>query len=218
MRNIKAIIFDCDGTLLDSERIYLSTWEIVAKPMGYEVPMDVLMDNRGKSKAYARENLLRAMGEDFPIDEINEKRYELNETLFLQSDNVVKPGVLNLLDWMKAQGLLAAVASAKPCKMTADHLQHAGLLERFHAVVGGDMVARNKPEPDSFLKAAELLNVASDECLVIGDTPSDVKAAKAAGMTVVFVPDLIEADEEVKRLADIRLNQIDEIIDILKGE
>lgn len=218
MEKIKAIIFDCDGTLLDSERIYLSTWELIAKPMGYEIPMEVLMDNRGKSKAYGRQNLLKAMGDDFPIDMINEKRYALNEELFLKEKNVVKPGVQELLSWMKKEHMLSAVASAKTWKMTSDHLKHAKLYETFDVIVGGDMVAHNKPAPDGFLKAAELLGVEREECLVVGDTPSDMMAAKAANMKAVFVPDLIEADEQIMRLADIRVRRIDELITILEGE
>lgn len=218
MEKIKAIIFDCDGTLLDSERIYLSTWDMIAKPMGYDVPMEVLLDNRGKSKAYARQNLLKAMGENFPIDEINEKRYILNEELFLQTEKVIKPGVKELMTWLKEHQIRTAVASAKTWEMTSNHLKHANIFEEFDVVIGGDMVKRNKPEPDSFLKAAEMLGVKSEECLVMGDTPSDMLAAKAAGMKAAFVPDLIEADDEIIRLADFRLKRIDDIISYLKGE
>jgi HAD superfamily hydrolase (TIGR01509 family) len=218
MKNVKAIIFDCDGTLLDSERIYLSTWELVAKPMGYDVPMEVLMDNRGKGTEYCRQNLLRAMGPDFPLDEIYRIRKQKNEEVFYATENVVKDGVKELLAWMKKHNIAAAVASAKPCKMTSDHLEHAGILGEFQTVIGGDMVEHNKPEPDSFLLAAKLMGVLSEECIVIGDTPSDMKAAKAAGMRAVFVPDLVEADEEIKELADIIVTRMDNIISILEED
>jgi len=217
MQKIKAIIFDCDGTLLDTERIYLRTWELVAKPMGYDIPLEVLMDNRGKGKSYCRENLFRAMGEDFPIDEIYEKRHVMNEELFLREENVVKPGVTELLHWMKERGILSAVASAKTWKVTSEHLKHASIYDLFDVVIGGDMVSRNKPEPDSFLKAAEMLGVLPEECMVIGDTPSDMQAAKAAQMTSVFVPDLIQADAEINSLADVQICRIDNIIEILEG-
>lgn len=218
MKEIKAIIFDCDGTLLDSERIYLSTWELVAKPMGYEVPMEVLLDNRGKGNDYCRANLLRVMGEDFPIDEIYKKRREMNELVFMATENVVKEGVKELLQWMKKHHIVGAVASAKTYKMTAEHLIHAKIFECFDAVIGGDMVEHNKPEPDSFLKAAELLGVSANECMVVGDTLSDMQAAKAAGMKAVFVPDLVKANDEIRELADLVVNRIDDIISVLKGE
>lgn len=215
MKDIKAIIFDCDGTLLDSERIYLSTWDMVTKPMGYTVPIEVLLDNRGKGTEYCRANLLRAMGEDFPLDEIYKQRKILNEQVFMATENVVKEGVETLLSWMKEHQILAAVASAKTHKMTSDHLEHAKLLGYFETVIGGDMVEKNKPEPDSFLKAAQMMSVSSENCLVIGDTLSDMMAAKAAGMRAVFVPDLVEADDSIRKLADVVIDRIDKIIDII---
>ena len=93
MKGIKAIIFDCDGTVLDSERIFINTWNIIGKPMGYDIPYDILMDNRGKSKANGRQNLLNAMGEDFPIDAIEAERKILNEQMFMEEENIVKPGI-----------------------------------------------------------------------------------------------------------------------------
>lgn len=217
MKNIKAIIFDCDGTLLDSERIYMGTWETVAKPMGYDVPMEILLDNRGKGKEYGRANLLRVMGDDFPLEEINRIREIANEEAFYAAENIVKPGVIELLDWMKENGILAAVASARSKKITSEHLQHGGLLEYFDVVVGGDMVKRNKPDPDSFLMAAKLLGVPASECLVIGDTKSDMKAAQVSGMKRAFVPDLINVDDEVIEMSSVVLQRIDEIISLMKG-
>ena len=217
MKNVRAIIFDCDGTLLDSERIYLSTWELVAKPMGYDVPMEVLMDNRGKGTDYCRQNLLRAMGPDFPIDEIYRIRKIKNEEVFYATENVVKDGVKEFLAWMKEHHIKGAVASAKPCKITSEHLEHAGVLGKFETIIGGDMVEHNKPEPDCFLLAAKVIGVSPEECIVVGDTPSDMKAAKAAGMRAIFVPDLVGADDEIKSLADIIVARMDDIISILEG-
>jgi DNA helicase-2/ATP-dependent DNA helicase PcrA len=184
--------------------------------MGYTVPIEVLLDNRGKGTEYCRANLLRAMGEDFPLDEIYKQRKILNEQVFMATENVVKEGVETLLSWMKEHQILAAVASAKPCNMTSEHLEHAKLLEQFEVIIGGDMVENNKPEPDSFLKAAEMIGVSSKNCLVIGDTLSDMMAAKAAGMKAAFVPDLVEADKAIRELADVVLDRIDKIIDIIE--
>lgn len=216
MKGIKAIIFDCDGTVLDSERIFINTWNIIGKPMGFDIPYDVLIDNRGKSKVYGRQNLLNAMGEDFPIDEIEAKRKVLNEQMFMEEENIVKPGMKELLAWMKEHHILSGVASARVSSVTTEHLKHAGIYEEFDVVIGGDMVEHNKPEPDLFLKAAELLSVKLEECVVIGDTISDMKAAKAAGMKAAFIEDLVPADMEVIALADVFLSRIDRIIPMIQ--
>lgn len=216
MKDIKAIIFDCDGTVLDSERIFISTWNIIGKPMGYDIPYEVLIDNRGKSKAYGRQNLLNAMGEDFPIDIIEAERKVMNEQMFLEAKDIVKPGMKELFAWMKKNHILSGVASARVQRVTTEHLLHAGIYDEFDVVIGGDMVEHNKPEPDLFLKAAELLNVKPEQCLVIGDTISDMRAAKAANMKAAFIEDLVPADEEVTALADVFLSRIDMIIPMLE--
>ncbi len=215
MKNIKAIIFDCDGTILDSERIFIETWYIVGRPMGYEIPLEVLMDNRGKDKAYGKQNILNAMGPDFPYDEVQAKRAILNEEMFLDAKKIIKPGMYEILAWTKENGMKTAVASARIQQVTSDHLKHAEFYDSFDVVIGGDMVAHNKPEPDLFLKAAELLNVDPAECLVIGDTISDMRAAKAAGMQAAFIQDLVPADEVVMSLADVMLSRIDAVIPML---
>ena len=218
MKGIKAIIFDCDGTVLDSERIFINTWNIIGRPMGYDIPYEVLFDNRGKSKAYGRQNLLNAMGEDFPIDVIEAERKILNEKMFLEAENIVKPGIRELIVWMKEHQILSGVASARTRRETAEHLQHAGVYEGFDVVLGGDMVERNKPEPDLFLKVAELLGVKPTECIVIGDTVSDMRAAKAANMKAAFIEDMIPVDDEVMMLADVLLSRIDMIIPMIEGQ
>lgn len=194
----------------------MSTWNIIGKPMGYDIPHEVLMDNRGKSKAYGRQNLLNTMGEDFPIDLIEAERKVLNEKLFLEEKNIVKPGVKELLQWMKKHHILAGVASARIQRVTTEHLEHAGIYDAFDVVIGGDMVENNKPKPDPFLKVAELLGVKPDECVVIGDTISDMKAAKAANMKAAFIEDMVPADEEVMELADVFLSRIDMIIPMIE--
>ena len=194
----------------------MSTWNIIGKPMGYDIPNEVLMDNRGKSKAYGRQNLLNAMGEDFPIDFIEAERKILNEKMFMEETNIVKPGVKELLQWMKGRHILAGVASARMQSVTTEHLKHAGIYDAFDVVIGGDMVENNKPKPDLFLKAAELLRVEPEECIVIGDTISDMKAAKAANMKAAFIEDMVPADGEVTELADIFLSRIDMIIPMLE--
>lgn len=201
---------------MDSERIFMSTWNMVAEPMGYRVPENVLMDNRGKSKAYGRQNLLQAMGEDFPIDVIEAERKVLNEKIFFEEKNIVKPGVKELLNWMKERHMASAVASARVQRVTTEHLKHADIYEAFDVVIGGDMVSNNKPEPDLFLKAAEMLGVKPEECLVIGDTISDMKAAKAAKMKAAFIEDMVPADEEVTELADVFLARIDMVIPMIE--
>lgn len=215
---VKAVIFDCDGTLVDSERIYMKTWEIVGKEMGFEIPEDLLYRTRGTSDSVGRQMYLEVMGKDFPLDEISKRRAVLNEELFYQTENVLRPGVLELLKWLKEHDILMAVASAKTWKMTTDHLRHAGIVDYFDTIAGGNMVKRNKPNPDIFLKAAELIHVPREQCLVVGDSVFDIMAANAAGMRGVLIPDLATVTDEMRLRSWAMADQLDEIISIIQTE
>lgn len=215
---IRAVIFDCDGTLLDSERIYMSTWNTLGKRLGYEIPEQLLLETRGKSDEEGKRLFAEVMGEDFPYQMFKDVRRDMNEVAVSATpkEKLIKPGVERLFQWLKEHGMKIAVASAKTYKMTSDHLKYAELYEQIDVVLGKDMVEHIKPAPDVFLKAAEKLGVSSEECIVVGDTHSDVRAAFAAGMKMVFVPDLIPVDEEIEEKSFKILNQIDELIEILE--
>ena len=114
------------------------------------------------------------------------------------------------------QGYKLAVASSTKHAHTVSHLKHAGLLDYFQAVVGGDMVIRGKPNPDIFLKAAQLLGSTSADCLVVGDTPADVKAATAAGMQVILIPDQVPATPETTALSWKLLDSLAQLPDALE--
>lgn len=216
---IKAVIFDCDGTLLNSERIYMSTWNMVANPMGYVVPEDLLLATRGKSGTVGRKMFIETMGDEFPIDEISAKRRVMNEDVFYATspEEIVKPGVWELIHWLKKHNFKIAVASAKSIQMTSDHLRYAGLYDCADVILGRDHVVHNKPAPDLFLKAMELLGVTKEECFVCGDTPSDVEAAHAAGIRMVFIPDLVPASADIRKKAYQILAQINELIPIIEN-
>ena len=218
---IRAVIFDCDGTLLDSERIYMGTWKTLGKKLGYQIPEQLLLETRGKSDEVGKRLFLEVMGEDFPYQMFKDIRRDMNEVAVSTTpkEKLIKPGVERLLQWLKEHEMKIAVASAKSYQMTSDHLKYAELYEMADVVLGKDMVEHIKPAPDVFLKAAEILGVSSEECVVVGDTLSDVRAAEAAGMKMFFVPDLVAVDEEIEEKSFAILNQIDELIEILdKGK
>lgn len=216
--DIKAVIFDCDGTLLDTERIYMSTWSIVGERYGYEISEEMLAKTRGRSGDAAKKIILDYMGEEFPLQMFNDIRATMNEEVFYQTprEQLIKPGVLKLFEWLKEQGIKIGVASARRYEKTSEHLKHTGLFDKAEVVLGRDLVENSKPAPDLFLKAAEVMGVTSEECIVVGDTPADLNAACAAGMKMAFVPDSISADEEIKKKAYVILNQIDELIGVIK--
>lgn len=189
----KTIIFDVDGTLLDTERVYMRAWKEAGAKFGYTITDEVLLQTRAVNSAVAEAAFRRGCGEDFPLDTVHAERVRIAEEILANAEptSLWKPYAREALQWVKDRGYTMAVASTTALEKTLAHLEHAKLLDFFSVVVCGDMVARGKPEPDIFLKAAELAGAKIQDCLVVGDSPADVKAAAAAGMPVVLIPDQV---------------------------
>jgi len=217
---IKAILFDVDGTLLDTEKIYMQAWRDAGAMFGYQVTQAALMRTRAVSVAVAKQAFREEVSEDFPYDKVRVERIRIAEQLIAASDaaELRKPGVTETLHRLKEHGFPMAVASSTGYAATVEHLQHAELWHFFDAAVGGDMIRKGKPEPDIFLKAAELLGVQPAECLVVGDTPADVFAGSAAGMQVILIPDQVPANEQTTALSWKVLDTISQLPRVLKEE
>lgn len=210
---IGTVIFDVDGTLLDTEKIYMQAWRQAGALFGYHIPDEALKKTRAVSSKIAIQTFCSFCGEDFPYKDIQKERVRIAEEIIGASspEQLHKPGVLRVLrDFTKA-GYRMAVASSTGSEKTVEHLRHAELLDWFPVVVGGDMVELGKPEPDIFLKAAQMSGATPDECVVIGDTPADVFAGTAARMRVVLIPDQVPANEQTIVLSSRVLSGLNEL-------
>lgn len=214
---VKAIIFDVDGTLLNTERIYMRAWKEAGKAAGFDISQDTLLRTRAINKADARKIFQDALGPEFDYDALQKARTVISEEIIAQSTDLLLPGVAETLDHLKARGYPLAVASSTGRDKTVSHLEHAGLLHYFDAVVGGDMIARGKPNPDIFLKAAELLGVDPADCMVVGDTPADIRAAVAAKMCPVLIPDCVTPDETIMSMCHRVLDSMHQLISVIEA-
>lgn len=213
---IKAIIFDVDGTLLDTERIYMHAWKLAAKEAGYDLPDEVLLRTRAVSHGIADRIYKEAMGEDFSYVELRPARVRIAEEIIAGSHDLCKPGVIDTLEYLRSRGIPMAVASSTDREKTIAHLAHAGLLKYFGVVIGGDMVQKGKPAPDIFLKAAKELRTAAGECVVVEDSPAGIQAALAAGMVPVLIPDCVPENPQTAAMSAVVLNSMEQLCDFLE--
>ena len=213
---IKAVIFDVDGTLLDTERIYMKAWKEAAAEAGYVMPDVVLQKTRAVNTKDAARIFEEEIGNGFSYQAVRPIRVRIAEEIIKRESPILKPGVLELLAFLEEKGIRLSVASSTNRQGTREHLAESRILDRFEVVVGGDMVTNGKPHPDIFLKAAEALGAAPEECIVVEDSPAGIRAAHAAGMKAVLVPDQATITQEIIDMADLVLNSLLEMPTYLK--
>ena len=210
---ITTIIFDVDGTLLDSEKIYMRSWVLIGQQHGYTVPQQALLETRAVSAPVAEKIFKKYCGADFPYTELLGAKKDLVEEMFdtTPPEVLLMPGAAQTLQALKDRGYTLAAASSTPYERTCKHLRHAGLYHFFDVIVCGDMVPCGKPAPDIFLKAAQLANTDPSQCVVVGDTPADVLGATAANIPVLLIPDQVPANTQTTALRKAVLRSLSQV-------
>jgi HAD superfamily hydrolase (TIGR01509 family) len=215
---IKALIFDFDGLILDTETPEFGVWQAIYREYGQHLAPETwgqIVGGLGVSQFDPAEHLVGLVEDGLTVDELRDRFKIESEALVLAQP--VLPGVMETLNGARQRGLRLAIASSSPHSWVDAHLTRLGLFERFEAVICADDVppGRTKPNPDLFLKAAEALQVNTREALAFEDSPNGVRAARAAGIFVVLVPNpmtaLLEhdgADLALGSLADKSLREL----------
>ena len=199
---IEAVIFDMDGTLYDSEKIYGRGWMKagLSKEQYYQII--------GRSRTNI-DAMLADWGYD--VQTMRRIRTEAVEEE-LQSKGVdPKPGAKECLAWLQHNNIPAAIATSSAKDMAERYLKMTQMESYFELVVSGNTMERGKPFPDIFLEAARQLGKKPENCLVVEDSYNGVRAGRNAGMYTVMIPDLIPADEEMEQLADDILESLHQL-------
>ena len=194
----QAVIFDMDGLMLDSERALLGCLAQAAADAGHALPEAFLLSLIGSSDALTRQRIAGQVGAG-AVDALLQDSYARYEQL-VAAGVPHRPGITDLLDTLVAHGVPRAVATSTRRPLALRKLESAGLLRYFEHVATSSDVAHPKPAPDIYLLAAARLGVEPRHCLALEDSPTGVRAALAAGMTVIQVPDLLQPDADVRAL------------------
>lgn len=185
-----AVLFDMDGTLVDTERLWLAAVEQVATAIGRPLTDADEPDVTGRPSGHTAAHLCRTCGPHAPDHEELARRLDAVFTDLVSRDIVPRPGALRLLDELSEANVPTAIVSASPRNVVELVRQSLGAL-RFVLVVGAEDTEHSKPAPDPYLAAAAALGVDPAACVAIEDSPVGVAAAEAAGCTVVVVPSAV---------------------------
>lgn len=208
---MEAVVFDMDGVIFDSERLYMQCWQTVAKKYGITGIEEACYKCLGINAALTRQTMLEHFGSGFPYDEYAKEVSALFHKRAEGGKLAKKPGVEELLGYLKEKGVKTALASSTRKAVVVKELEEGGLLSYFDEIVGGDMVSRSKPEPDIFLKACENLGVAPGNAFAVEDSHNGIRAAYRAGMKPVMVPDLAAPVEEIEKISHVVLPSLHEV-------
>jgi len=197
--DVKAVIFDMDGVLQDSETISDITWDMAAKEWGFENNFDVLQSCRGCNRADIAKKLKNFYGQNFDSVAFLNRTSELFYKIEDEKGIPLMPYAKEILEYLKPKYKLALASSTRGVSVRRQ-MKAGGLIDFFETLTTGDMVEHSKPEPEIYLKAAESIGIKPENCVAVEDSPNGIKSAYAAGMRVIMVPDKIQPDEELKKL------------------
>lgn len=197
---IKAVIFDMDGVLIDTEKYLVKFWCQAAKEFGFPMKPEHGMFIRSLAGKYAEPKLKEIFGETFDYNSIRTRRKELMEEHIAQHGIEKKPKTDELLLFLKEHGLKTAVATATDETRAETYLKLVGLYDKFDRIICATMVENGKPKPDVYLYACRQLGEKPEDCIAVEDSPNGVLSASSAGLRTIMVPDLSEPDFNIEKL------------------
>lgn len=215
-RRVEAVVFDMDGLLLDTEIVYRAAMIEAGQVFGIGFTGEIYAAMVGKTTPECGVMLRELFGETFPVQSYFERVWADVEDL-LEAETRLKAGVIEILDFLDDRGLPRGIATSNGRPAVERYLGRFNLLPRFNAVVAHHDVTRHKPHPDPYLEAARRIGVDPLACLALEDSHPGVRAAHAAGMMTVMVPDILDPNEEMHEKCVHIADSLHHVLDLLKA-
>lgn len=216
MSMIKLVIFDVDGTLVDSESIYVKAAIKNMEVNGYNIPMSVIMGIIGQNRVASRKLIESSQDESFDYDKYI-KDYEKIRSEILENEPLkLKKGALNILNYCKEHDIKMAIATSTYREKQVKVLTNLGIIDYFDYMVFGDEIKNSKPAPDIYLKVYEHYNYDKDEMIIYEDSNNGILSGYNAGIKVVYIKDIVDVKEDTLALCYKQVKDLDEGIEILK--
>lgn len=214
---MKAVVFDMDGVIFDSESLYRKHYMISGREYGIEENLMHELCNKiaGATKEHNEKTMKSYLGQEFDYMEFRTVTMNRMDNDIKENGLKLKPGVHEIFRHLKENGYLIGLATSTHQERAERNLKNAGILEVFDNIVYGGMVANGKPAPDIYLKACEQLGVRPEEAIGVEDSINGVKASAAAGLYTIMVVDMIKPTDEVRLIADKIFDSLFDIISLL---
>ena len=215
--DIKAVLFDCDGLMFNTEQISQDMWRKEAQKYNVILPQAFFVAITGAKRGTDFSAFYRTIPHLQEIsDAMHEKKFDLAYWASYAPDGLNMKGLVPLLEYLEKKGIPCAVCSSSSEKYVRTLLGTISRPVKIDAVIGGDMVTKGKPDPEIFLKGAQVLHTAPENCLVLEDSKMGILAAKNAGMHSCFIRDTIVPDEDMKQAMDLEKKDLSEVISLLE--
>lgn len=216
MLKVKAVIFDMDGLMVDTEPVGNMICVKANQKFGYTVTQEMLFDLIGRNHQSAKEYYFDIFGKDYQFEDVRKEANRLREEYYANHDLEVKPGLYELLNYLKEQGIKMAVASSTMSSRVLENLKEIHVEQYFDCIIGGDMITHGKPAPDIFLKALDLLKVSHDEAVVLEDSKNGILASYYAAIPVICIPDLVKHTSDTLDKTYLVLDSLDQVINYVE--
>lgn len=212
---IKALLFDMDGLIFDTEGLYKIAWQKAASEQGIDLSDDLYQNFIGVQDPACEQLLAEWFGERFDLE-----RYQGVRDQYLlelkQEQPAYKPGFKQLFTEAKRKQLRVALVTSSFLKDVKHHFAGSGFLEQFDVIITADKVKRGKPAPDCYQKACAELGVESSMCLVLEDSNNGMLAGLDAGCQAIMIPDLLSPNKAIRERANLIVHSLTEVIPLLK--
>lgn len=213
---INTVIFDMDGTLIDTEKYLYRYWKQATQELGYELTHEQLLRFRSFSKEYAEPYFKEMLGQDFDFQAVRARRIELMRAHIQTYGVEKKPGVDELLHWLTAHGYKKAVSTATDAERTKQYLTQIGVYDQFDKIACAPSMPHGKPMPDVYLYACDQVGEKPKNCLALEDSDNGALSAHRAGCKVVLVKDLADPLPETADYLEGTAESLTDVIPILK--
>lgn len=217
MKDKKLIVFDLDGTLIDTEPTSIESWIIASREFNFELKREEILKFIGRNVSGIKDLSLKLRGENYPFDEIYERKRQIAMELFKEKVNPM-PYAKESLQRLKEMGFSMCVATSSARQRSLNFLEKAGLSSYIDFLISGEEVEHSKPDPEIFNKAITMAGYESENAIIVEDSLNGIKGARASGARVVLIPDMLKIEGDDLKYADHVFSNLKEFVNFIEEE